>query len=264
MYLYLLEGFSMLAVALFAAFFWRQRTHADWRWFWIGAAIWIAGVAGKLIWSVLLNPVLLGAIKGYGPDAAYLFLGALYLGINSAVWEIGVTALAARRWRNMTRNADRAAGVGVGAGAFEAGLLGIAVMISVVVAMFDGPGAQEVRDSIVQQSGHAPLAWFADPVERVIAILLHTSTRMLVLLAVVQRRRELFWYGFGLFAFADGIAGFVILSEALTTYSRWWLEFALLPVVVVSLAIIAWCYRHWPTVDDDAVTESALSGISPR
>jgi hypothetical protein len=35
----------------------------------------------------------------------------------------------------------------------------------------------------------------------------------------------------------------------LATRSLWWLEFALLPVVVVSLAIISWCYQHWPAVD---------------
>ena len=264
MYLFVLQGCSMLAVALLAALLWRQRTHVGWRWLWVGAAIWTAGVTGKLIWSVLFNAVLLGAIKGYGPAAAYTFLGALYLGINSAIWEIGVTAIAARRWRNMTLNPDRSAGVGVGAGAFEAGLLGLLVTISVALALFDGPYGQQITDSIVQRSEHTPFAWLTGPVERVIAILLHVATRMLVLLAVVQRSRKLFWYGFGLFAFADGLAGFAILSGMLTTHSVWWLEFMLLPVVVVSLAIITWCYRHWPTVDNDTVTESATSGISPR
>jgi uncharacterized membrane protein YhfC len=264
MYLFVLQGCSMLAVALLAAFLWRQRTHVGWRWFLVGAAIWTAGVTGKLIWSALLNPVLLGTIKGYGGAAAYPFLGAFYLGINSAVWEIGVTAIAARRWRNMTRNPDRAAGVGVGAGAFEAGLLGLVVTISIVLALFDGPSGQEIADSIAQLNETTPIAWLVGPVERVIAILLHVSTRMLVLLAVVHRRRELFWYGFALFAFADGLAGFAIMTEVLTTRSVWWFEFALLPVVVVSLAIIAWCYRHWPTVVDNTVTESALSGISQR
>ena len=251
MYLFLLQGFGMLAVALFAAFFWHRRTHIGWRWFWIGAAIWTAGVAGKLIWSALFNPVLLGAIKGYGPDAAYTFLGALYLGINSAVWEIGVTAIAARRWRNMTRSPGRAAGVGIGAGAFEAGLLGLVVTISVVLALFDGPYAQQITEYIIQSTEHTPIAWLAGPVERVIAILLHTSTRMLVLLAVVQRRRELFWYGFGLFTFADGLAGFAILSDVLTTRSLWWLELALLPVFVVSLVTITWSYRRWPKANEE-------------
>ena len=268
MQLFLIHGCGMLAVALLAAFLWRRRTVAGWRWFWIGAAIWTAGVAGKLIWSVMLNPLLLGAIKGYGPTSASPFLGGAYLGVNSAVWEIGITGIAALRWRGMVQNADRAAGVGVGAGAFEAGLLGVASTISVVLAIFGGPYSQQITEFFVQSGEHTPLVWLTGPAERVIAILLHVSTRMLVLLAVVQHRWWLFWGGFGFFALGDGIAGYFLVSGILATTSVWWVEFTLLPVVVVSLLIIGICYRRWPVTRHEPSPESrtpeGVSATKPR
>ena len=107
-------------------------------------------------------------------------------------------------------------------------------------------GSQEIVDSVAEGSQQTPLAWLAGPTERVIAVLGHTSTRMLVLLAVARQRWWLFWCGFTLFAVVDGIAGYVHVAGLVSTISMWWVELALVPVAIISVPIILTCYRRWP------------------
>jgi hypothetical protein len=90
------------------------------------------------------------------------------------------------------------------------------------------------------------LVWLAGPVERVIAILCHTSSRALVLLSVARRRWAFFWYGFAIMTGIDAIAGAAHLSGALGRFSVWWIEAAIAPFALASLPILAWCLRHWP------------------
>ena len=88
--------------------------------------------------------------------------------------------------------------------------------------------------------------WLAGPVERVIAILCHTSSRALVLLSVARRRWAFFWYGFGIMTAIDAVGGAAHLSGALGRFSVWWLEAAIAPFAALSILVIAWCLRHWP------------------
>ena len=87
--------------------------------------------------------------------------------------------------------------------------------------------------------------WLIGPVERVIAILCHASSRTLILLGVVHRRRMIIVWGFVLFTLLDGIAGGVHVSGKLGTFSPWWVELALLPFALVSVPILRWCYKKY-------------------
>ena len=236
----------MIAVGVAFVVGWKAGSRTPLRWFWAGAAIWTTGVALKVVAALLLNKPVLSGLKALLPRSAYLVLGAGYVGLLTGVFEIGVTLVAALKWRGLVREAKRAVAVGVGAGAFEAILLGIANLIGVLVALSNLPGSQEVRAEISLSALHTPLPWLTGTVERIIAVLIHTSSRALVLLGVAQRRWSLFWYGFLLLTAVDAIAGFVLVSGLVDRVSMWWVELAIAPFAVASVPIIRSCTRHWP------------------
>ena len=162
---------AMMIVAIASVWFCRRWTAAPWKWFWVGAGIWTLAVAVKFAIAIPLNGPLLGGLKSSLPHWAYLTLGMIYGGGLTGITEVLFTYLAALRWRQMSATADRAVAVGVGVGAFEAALLAIAATAGTIVAGLGVP------------------TWsvaLAPAMERVIAILCHTASRVLVLLAVAR------------------------------------------------------------------------------
>jgi hypothetical protein len=90
-----------------------------------------------------------------------------------------------------------------------------------------------------------PLAWLTAPIERLIAILCHTSSRTLTLLAVATGMRRYFWSGFALLTAIDAVAGYYLLSGQSLTVSAWWLELAIAPAAVISIPVVRWCLWRW-------------------
>jgi uncharacterized membrane protein YhfC len=243
---FLLPGLGALLVALFAVLYWRKRWRMSWSWFWVGAAIWVVGVSLKILGQTLLHERILGALSSAFSPSTFLMAGGLYIGVHSAVFEIGVTLAAVLIWRKMARDAERALTVGLGAGIFEAFLLGMAGFLGMLFAVLETPGTKPMLTLARQTAGATPLFWLVAPVERVMTILCHTSTRMLVLFSVVKRRWSFFFWGFLLFACLDSIAGLAHLSGKFGRFSIWWVELAVAPFALVSLPIIRWCLAHWP------------------
>ncbi len=253
----LITGPAMVVVAGASVLYWRARSRALWCWFWVGAGVWAIGVALKVGCALLVNgPVLQGLEKSL-PATWYLVGGALYVGLLTGVFEIGVTLGLALYWRKMAADAPRAVAVGVGAGAFEALLLGLGgVAFAVLLVSGKAPDVLVAQGS--QLLAVTPLAWLTGPVERLIAILCHTSSRALTLLTVATGRWRYFWWGFVLMTVLDGIAGLFLLSNKVATISTWWIELAIVPAAVVSVPIIRWCVSHWPAA------AAAPPGVAPE
>jgi len=189
-----------------------------------------------------------------------LFLaGGLFLGVQSSLFEIGLTLLAVLIWRQFGRDADRAIGIGVGAGAFESFLLGISSLAAILTCLAGLPGSEALREGIDKVAASTPFFWLVAPVERVISILCHASSRALVLLGVVKRKRLLVLWGFLLFALLDGIAGGAHVSGMLGKVSMWWIELAILPVALVSIPILKWCRVEWNRGGNDGLESEAAA-----
>ena len=242
----LLAGPLMILVALAFTVGWKLWSHDQWRWQWVGAAIWAVGVALKFACAIPLNRPVLHALEAALPHGAYVAAGALYIGLLTCVFEIGVTLAAALIWKKLAAAPNRAVSIGVGAGGIEALLVGVAGLVGMLFAFSGLPGAESVLASAAATVAVTPLAWLASPLERIIAILCHTSSRTLVMLAVARRRAIYFWHGFLLMTAIDAIAGAAYLTGAVTFRSLWWIELAILPFAIISVPILRWCLHQWP------------------
>jgi hypothetical protein len=245
--IYLVPGLGMMLVAVIAVLDWHRVSGAKARWFWVGAGLWTIAVALKLACALLTNAAILAFLKRVLPYPLYVAAGGLFVGVQSSLFEMGFTILAGLIWRQLGRDAARAAAIGVGAGAFEAFVLGLGSAAGVAALILGVPGTEAGAQQLNAQTAVTPLLWLAAPVERIIAIAAHASTRCLILLGITFRKPLMVFWGCLIFALLDGIAGAVYVSGSLGTVSIWWVEFALLPFALVSIPILRWCFRHFPS-----------------
>lgn len=259
----MVPGIGMVIVGVGAVLLWRRWSGAKWRWFWVGAAVWTVGVFLKFACAIPLNKPLLEAIEARVSHNVYLALGSLYVGLLTGVFEIGVTLVAVLVWKKMAEDASRGVAVGVGAGAVEAVLLGVIAVLSVVAALaMGGQMRHQMAAGVAPAAATTPLFWLVAPVERVIAILCHTSSRALVLLGVARGRW--FWPfagGFLIMTAIDAIAGYVHLAGLLGSVSLWWIQLAIAPAALLSIPILVWCTRNWPD-HQQAAPVTATNGDS--
>jgi len=251
--LYLVPGLGMILVATVAVIYWRRVSRVQWRWFWAGAGLWTIAVALKILCAILTNERVIGFAKEHLPYPLQVVMGGLFVGIQSSVFEMGFTLLAVLIWRSFGLSGRRAITVGVGAGAFEAFLLGLVSLTSVVAFMAGAPGTEKIGEGLASAAASMPLFWLAAPIERVIAILCHASSRALILLGVAKQRSLLVLYGFLLFTFLDGVAGAAHIGGWVGSISIWWIELAVLPFGLVSVPILRWCHTRW----DEPIQASA-------
>jgi len=244
---YLLPGLGMMLVAVVAVVHCYRTARAQARWYWVGAGLWTIAVALKLTCAILTNAAVIGPMKRALSYPAYVACGGLYVGVQSSIFEMGFTILAGLIWRQLGKDSARAITVGVGAGAFEAFLLGLLAAVGMAAVLMGAPGTEAVGNQISAQQAVTPLFWLVAPVERVIAVLVHASTRALILLGITYRKPMMVFWGFWIFALLDSVAGAAQLSERLGTFSLWWIELAILPFALVSVPILRWCSRRFPS-----------------
>ena len=158
---------------------------------------------------------------------------------------------AALVWRRLAANPARAVAVGLGAGAFEALLLGLTGSVGSLVVM--ATGQTDLALNSLAGVAQTPLLWLTGPFERVIAILAHTAARVLVLRAVAGRRWLGFCAGFGWLSGMDLLAGVGWLTGMVTSASLWLVELMILPFGVLSLPLILSAVRRWPVAEPSPV-----------
>jgi hypothetical protein len=244
--LYLVPGLGMMLVGVLAFFYWHRRSGAKARWFWVGVGLWTLAVALKFASAILINPPIIGFLKRVLTYPGYVACGGLYAGIHSSIFEMGFTILAGMIWRQLGKDSARAIAVGVGAGAFEAFLLGLVAAAGVAAVLLGVPGTEEAAKLLDPQQSLTQVLWLVGPAERVIAVLVHASTRALILLGLTYHRPMMVFWGFWIFALLDSIAGAAQLSGRLGAFSLWWIELALLPFALISIPILQWCIAHFP------------------
>jgi len=256
--IYLVPGLGMMLVASVAVAYWYRISGVQVRWFWVGVGLWTVAVALKLICAVLTNAAVFVFLKGVLPQSLFVAGGGLYVGVQSSLFEMGFTLLSGLIWRQLGKDAPRAIAVGVGAGAFEAFFLGLITMASIAASIFGAPGTENVGEQLKAQGALTPLLWLAGPVERIIVVFVHASTRGLILLGITFRKPLMVFWGFLIFTLVDGVAGAAHISGSVGTISMWWIELAILPFGLISVSILRWCCRRFPS----GATEQSGTAIS--
>jgi uncharacterized membrane protein YhfC len=255
LYQQVVSGGLMMLVALVAVVWWQRRSKIQLRWFWAGAGIWTVGVALKFAVAVRLNPIFVGT-PGH-PARLGLAVGIIYCGLMTGIFEIGATLLAALIWRRLTAEPNRAVAVGLGAGAFEALLLGLTSFAGCLIAVAVGQGDRVVQ-ALGGPSAPTPLLWLVGPIERIIAIAAHTAARVLVLQAVAHRRWLGFWGGFTWLSMVDLLVGVALLTGMTKSCSLWWTELMILPFGILAIPLIRSACARWPQIEP-AVPEQQFS-----
>jgi len=247
----LIPAVGMILVGSAAVIYWRRVSKLQLRWFWLGAGLWAVAVALKVVCALLTNQAVIGFMQEHLSYPLLVLSGGLFLGIQSSLFEIGLTLLAVLIWRQLGRDANRAIGIGIGAGAFEALLLGVASLVAILACLSGLSGTEKVREGIDTVAAVTPFFWLLAPIERILAILCHASSRALVLLGVAKRKHILVFWGFLIFTLLDAVAGAAHVSGKIGKISMWWIELALLPFALISIPILRWCYASWGRGGDD-------------
>jgi hypothetical protein len=228
----ILSGALMILVGLITALLAQRVWQIQLRWLWCGALLWVIAVGVKFLIAGLLNRPVLLTLRGHLTYPLFLVLGASYIGLLTGVTEVLFTLIAALRWRQMTYDARRAVGIGLGAGAIQAICLGLASPFL----------AGDMRG----QSAGLSIALLTPAIERVLCIPTHTAVRAMTLYAIATRRWSWFWGAFTIFTAIDGTAGFYLLTRR-SSVGYLVAELCLITFMVMSLFLLRYLWKHWPS-----------------
>lgn len=243
--LMVVPGLGQIAVALMAVVGWVLFTGVRSGWFWVGAALWAVAVCLKLICAWMTNRPVIGFLSRRFSYPVLVVGAGLFTGIQSSLFEMGATLLGVLFWPLLGHGARRAIAVGIGAGSFEAFLLGIYALAAGLARGPDESGSRVGPGKIPAGRAATPLLWLVPPVERIIAIFCHAASRALILLGAVHGAGVLIVGGFLLFTLLDGVAGAAHVSGKIETVSVWWVELAMAPFALASIPILIWCYGKY-------------------
>lgn len=230
-----------LGTVVLAKWVWRIQV----RWLWCGALLWAIAVEGKRFIAGLLNQPSLGAFQNHLPNSIHLALGSLYVGLLTGITEPVVTVAAGLLWRRLAYDAQGAVGIGLGAGAFEAVFFGLIA----IVASEDMIGSQAGFGTSVL----IPVA------ERLIVIPCHGAVRAMTLYTIATGRWSWFWGGFAISTVMDGIAGFHQLTNETNTVNPWLNELCFLPFSIISVLLLRYLWRHWPSQANAAPEPTSIA-----
>ena len=235
----------MVIVGLGSVIICKKLWKTRWRLFGLGALLWIASVTGKAVFAVLTNKPVETALQSVLPRMPANLIFWSYIGLLTGIFECGIFLLLVRYLRRKQWTWSQAGSVGVGFGAVEAVILGAAVAIA---TSLEGPvsGSLDLASSLL------------GPVERLIALALHTAAVTMIFYAFAQRKWGWFVGSFFYKSGIDAIAAFVLLSGTnLLQTHPWFVELCLFgPFAVAGLCILVILRRLWSKID--------CSELSPR
>ncbi len=223
--LVLLPGLGMLLVVLAFVSYAAWRKILNWRYLGLGALFWVLTVAVKFAFAVPVNPLVFRALGvseetlfSLGNLIAYLYLGAL-----TGIFEAGLAWLILRKIRWGQATWSQALVFGIGFGAIEALLLGLASGGAALAGLF-APEALPVF-TLGSLANNATLVMGLAPiVERLSVIFAHILACVLIFHAIASREAKWGWLAILYKTLLDAPAGFAAFWGANTPEKIWTLE----------------------------------------
>lgn len=242
---FLASGILIIITCILLLIKWKVRSAESFIYPLLGAAAWFISIIAKFLFAYWLNTPILEFIKSALGQTGYLTIGSLYIGSLTGIFEIGIALVFVLSIKKLYENAERGIGYGLGAGTIEALLIGFSQVGAFIMLITGSPGSDNMITEYSSLASNTPVLFLVAPVERIIAILCHTSSRALIVLAAAKRKQIYLWLGFLIMTGIDAVAGYAHLAGYVTTVSTWWIELALVPFAILSIIIIIWYYNNW-------------------
>ena len=253
----------MMAVALVAVAYWQRRKRVIFSLFLWGALAWVVGMVLKSI-AVIPFPAITDGVRATLPRYVSEPILWLYIGLLTGIFECGVVFAFAHTRRIRSIDWKGAVAFGLGFGAIESFLLGMYsfVMILLLLLAPDQLPA-ELVELAISQSGSL-LAIPAPIIERAIVILVHASSCVLIIYAILTREWKWFWISFTYKTMLDAIAGFIQITygmQNLTILGTWTVELVLLPFGIAGLWGLVVIRRRWSRENIPSPTRHEMAQI---
>jgi uncharacterized membrane protein YhfC len=223
-------GALMVLLGIFAVLFCRYVWRTPTRLFGLGALLWTIAVAVKVAIALPLNKpigaILHHALHKPAGDVAFW----IYIGLLTGITEVGIFLAMAGWFQRRRWSWKDAASVGVGFGAIESILLGLALIIPVAVGKVADPGT------------------LVPVIERFLTIFIHTAATVMAIYGVTTQRWAWFWASFVYKSALDALAAFFLLSgHHLLTAHPWFVELGCFgPFAYAAIPILLILRSRWP------------------
>ncbi len=229
-----IPGLGMMLVAVFFIVF-SRRQGGTWGYLGLGSLLWVVTVAIKFIIAMAINPVIyrtLFVVDDLWAPGSLVFY--IYVGALTGITEVLISWLLLRYTKLGRVSWNKALAFGVGFGAFEALLLGLAssgTMISALIA------PEAIPASAIGQllSANNLLIGIAPIIERVGSILVHMVCAVLLFYGVKSGQARWFWVSFAWKTLLDTVAGFAQMWGVGTPARIWTIE-----AIIIILGLISW------------------------
>jgi len=218
----------------------------------MGAAAWFITVAVKFAIAIPANGWLRAKTRLLGEPAGTIVF-SIWVGLLTGITEVALVWAFLRFTRFGRARWPGVLAFGIGFGAIEALLLGLASLAAALVVL---RMPQRVPEALVQQLAQADSVWIqlAPISERIFACLGHVATNVMLFYAVAQRKSRWFWLAFLYKTVIDAAAGAYALSGSTTALAKvWGMEAGIAVWGIVGVLAIFWISRRY-----DALTASEL------
>lgn len=178
----LLSGLGMMAVAVIAIVYWRQKKHSKAVYFAAGAIFWVVAIAIKVIMDLTISRPFYDWLGNTLPIDAAVIVTGLYLGLRTGILENGAVYLGTLYTKLKNMSFDDAVAVGIGFGGIEALVLGALSLIN-AIALILNPNLFLMLPYSTQQQFE--LSFIPIPViERLAVLFAHVFATVLTIYAV--------------------------------------------------------------------------------
>lgn len=205
----------------------------------LGALAWGLTVALKFAWAIPLNTPIYNALTGRLSEGLANLIFYVYVGALTGVFEGAITWLVLRYTSLGRVRWGRALAFGIGFGAFEALLLGLSNVGSVLVAL---TAPESLPPTTLEQIAqlNSVLFGLAPVWERFFTVLIHIFANVLLFYGAVKREARWFWLSFAYKTGIDAVAAVAQLQGLVTPGDIWIIE-----AIVALWGIAGWFGTRW-------------------
>lgn len=182
--LLLLSGIGMMLVAIIAVLYWKRKTKTALRYFLYGSALWVVAILAKIAMNLTVTGPLYYILRDSYSEAVFISLLGLYVGLQTGLFESGLSYIAVLKTKLRKMNFNEAVAFGIGFGALEAFLLGLASFISILTLMLIPELELQLSPDQLLQLSMSGWVIAASIVERLATIFIHIFASVLVIYSV--------------------------------------------------------------------------------